>query len=205
MTQNSTVLSPIKKEFVAKDFNHLIGMEGFSDPLLTTHFKLYEAYVKNTNLLLMKWDEFREKGDYSDPSFGELKRHFGWEYNSIKLHEAYFGNLGKEKSEPSTELKNTIAEQFGTFDKWKEEFLGVGGTRGIGWAVLYKDTSGRLINCWIDEHNNGHLIQSEPIIVMDVFEHAFIADYGVERKKYVAAFMKNVQWDVIENRLSKEK
>jgi Fe-Mn family superoxide dismutase len=204
MTQNNATLSPAKQELTARNFSDLIGMEGFSERMLTTHFKLYEAYVKNTNLLFKKWEEFRAKGDFSDPAFGETKRRFGWEYNSVKLHEHYFGTLGKDKSDyNASSFKNAVSEQFGSFDQWKNEFLGVAGTRGIGWVVLYRDqVSQRLINCWIDEHNNGHLIQSEPILVLDVFEHAFLIDYGVDKKKYLEAFMKNVQWDKVDLRLT---
>jgi len=203
MTQNAT-LSPTKKELTPKNFSNLLGMEGFSEKMLTLHFQLYEGYIKNTNLLLKKWEEFRAKGDFSDPSFGEMKRRFGWEYNSVKLHELYFGNLGKEKSDPrDSSFEETVSEQFGSFDKWKDEFLGVAGTRGIGWTILYRDhATQRLVNCWIDEHNNGHLVESEPILVLDVFEHAFLTDYGVDRKKYLTAFMKNVQWDKVESRLT---
>ncbi len=204
MTQNSAVLIPSKKELAPKNFSNLLGMEGFSDKMLNQHFELYTGYVKNTNLLLKKWDEFRAKGDFSDPSFGEMKRRFGWEYNSVKLHELYFGNLGKEKSDLNTSsFKEAVSEQFGSFEKWQNEFLGVASTRGIGWTVLYRDhATERLVNCWIDEHNNGHLIQSEPILVLDVFEHAFLPDYGLDRKKYLAAFMKNVQWDKVDSRLT---
>jgi Fe-Mn family superoxide dismutase len=208
MSPDSATLNSPVKEVSAKNYSHLLGMEGFSEGLLTTHFKLYEAYVKNTNTLLKKWAEFRAKGDYTDLAFGELKRHFGWEYNSVQLHELYFGALGKEKSSETAAptFNEVVTEQFGSFEKWKEEFLGVGSARGIGWAVLYQDRStGRLVNCWIDEHNNGHLVGSEPILVLDVFEHAYIADYGVDRKKYLTAFMKNVQWDKVENRLNEGK
>lgn len=204
MTQNNATLTPAKQELIARNFTDLIGMEGFSERLLTVHFQLYEAYVKNTNLLFKKWDEFSAKGDFTDPAFGESKRRFGWEYNSVKLHEQYFGALGKEKSDVnSSSFKNAVSEQYGSFDKWKEEFLGVAATRGIGWVVLYRDhVTQRLVNAWIDEHNNGHLIQSEPILVLDVFEHAFMIDYGVDKKKYLTAFMNNVQWDKVDLRLT---
>lgn len=206
MTTQET-LHPTQKELTPKDFSHLIGMEGFSEKMLTTHFKLYEAYVKNTNLLFKKWDEFRANGNFADPTFAELKRRFGWEYNSVKLHELYFGNLTKEKSSinDAASFQEEVTTQFGTLDKWKDEFLGVGAARGIGWAVVYRDKfSERLINCWIEEHNAGHMIQAEPILVLDVFEHAFLIDYGVDRKKYLTAFMDNVNWNKVEMRMKGE-
>lgn len=201
----ATASAPLQTELKPKDFSHLIGMEGFSEKLLTVHFQLYEAYVKNTNTLNKKWAEFRQKGDYTDPSFGTLKKQFGWEYNSVKLHELYFGNLGGQKDQPTSKaFEKLVSQYFSSFDKWKEDFSGVATTRGIGWVVLYHDPdTNQLQNCWIDEHNNGHLIHSEPIVVLDVFEHAYLPDYGVDRKKYMAAFFKNLNWETIESRLNK--
>jgi Fe-Mn family superoxide dismutase len=204
MAANGTTLSPAAQELAPKNFSHLLGMEGFSERMLSIHFQLYEGYVKNSNSLLKKWEEFRSKGEFTDPAFAELKRRFGWVYNSVKLHEAYFGVLGKVESDSkNSSFERVVSQQFGSFEKWRDEFLAVASMRGIGWAVLYRDpTNQKLINCWIDEHNNGHLIQSEPILVLDVFEHAFLIDYGIDRKKYLTAFMKNVQWDKVELRLT---
>ena len=74
--------------------------------------------------------------------------------------------------------------------------------RGIGWTILYQDNvTGGLFNQWINEHEVGHFAGCIPILVMDVFEHAFITDYGLKRADYIAAFFKNVNWGVVERRL----
>lgn len=184
--------------YQAKDYTQLIGLEGFSEALLTNHFGLYEGYVKNTNTLMEKLSSM-EPGT---PEYAELKRRFGWEWNGMRLHELYFGNMSTERSEMSEELKEKIEKQWGSVEKWREDFVGTGTMRGIGWVILAHDEeSDVLMNVWIDEHDTGHLADAEPLLVMDVFEHAFILDYGMKRAEYIEAFMKAIDWKAVEQRL----
>ena len=74
--------------------------------------------------------------------------------------------------------------------------------RGIGWVVLYFDETGLLNISWINEHDVGHLAGAKPLLVMDVFEHAYITDYGIKRADYIEAFWKAIDWDVVEKRLA---
>jgi Fe-Mn family superoxide dismutase len=132
-----------------------------------------------------------------------LKRRFGWEFNGMRLHEYYFENLGgKEGLEKTGKLFKKISEEFESFETWEKEFRAIGMMRGIGWAVLYQDSlTGRLINFWINEHDVGHPAGCTPILILDVFEHAFIIDYGLKRADYIETFFKNIQWKVVEDRL----
>jgi superoxide dismutase, Fe-Mn family len=185
-------------EYKAKDFTHLIGMKGFSKQLLENHFKLYEGYVENTNKLLKL---FSGKGDPKDPGFAESRRRFGWEWNGMRLHEYYFDNLGGNGQLKRSSLFTEIQKQFGDFEKWQESFKAVGGMRGIGWAILYLDHfTGSLCNAWINEHDTGHLSGCSPIMIMDVFEHAFMIDYGIKKDGYIAAFIQNANWDLAVDR-----
>jgi len=93
-----------------------------------------------------------------------------------------------------------FSRQFGSFSAWETDFRATGALRGIGWAIVYRDTTGALINMWIDQHDCGHLTGCSPILVLDVFEHAFLLDYGLERGKYIEAFMKNVDWEIASER-----
>ena len=181
--------------YTKKDFTHLLGTEGFSDELLQDHFKLYEGYVANTNKLMEKGYDM-ESGT---PEYAELKRRFGWEWDGMRMHELYFGNLSKDAQNLSedSELHKKITEQFTSFEKWAEDFKATGAMRGIGWVVLAQDgDSGKLFNIWINEHDVGHLIGAKPLIVMDVFEHAYIRDYGLARADYISTFMKQINWDM---------
>lgn len=185
--------------YEAKNYDHLIGTPGFSDALLKNHFTLYQGYVTNTNKLL---DLLKTK-ELGTSEYSELQRRLGWEWNGMRLHELYFGNMANGGRAPSeTKLREKIEENFGSSDDWKKNFIETGKMRGIGWVVLYQDNeTGRLFNTWINEHDLGHLAGCTPILVMDVFEHAFMLDYGLKRADYIEAFWNAIDWEALENRL----
>jgi Fe-Mn family superoxide dismutase len=184
----------------------LSGLNGISDATLEMHFSLYEGYVKNTNLLNERLGAIRQAGKASgaDPAYAELVRRLGFEYNGMRLHEYYFDNMAKAPGEIGTgPLYNALGEAFGGFEEWKKDFMAVGGMRGIGWVIAYCDTAnGQITNHWISDHENGNLAGFVPVVVMDVWEHAFIKDYKPSDKgKYVEAFFANVDWGACESRL----
>ena len=182
--------------YQAKNYSHLIGMEGFSKQLLENHFTLYQGYVTNTNKVADILSQMLKDGKTGNPEYAELKRRFGWEFNGMRLHEYYFDNLGgKEPLAKGSKLNAAIEQQFGSYANWEADFKASGSMRGIGWTLLYFDgTNGTLYNEWINEHDTGHLAGCTPIVVLDVFEHAFMIDYGLKRGDYIAAFMKNLNW-----------
>jgi len=189
--------------YVAKDFGKLLGMDGFSETLLKNHFTLYQGYVANTNKLSDLLGGMLSEGKTVTPEYAELKRRFGWEWNGMRLHEFYFENLGgKGTLDPASKLGKAVAEEFGSVEKWEADFRAAGAMRGIGWVVLYQDkVGGRLFNQWVNEHDAGNPAGAVPLLVMDVFEHAFMVDYGLKRADYIAAFFRNVDWKAAEARL----
>lgn len=198
-TQKVKLNSP---EYIAKDYSYLYGMPGFSDALLKMHFQLYQGYVKNTNLLLNRFKELEVQDKDQSYDYGALKRRFGWEWNGMRLHELYFDNLGDrialDKSDP---LYQRIIKDFGSYESWKKNFIATGLIRGIGWVILYRDAqTGRLFNTWINEHDLGHLAGGNPLLVMDVFEHAYITQFGLDRGKYIQVFFDNIDWSKVAER-----
>jgi len=189
--------------YEAKDYSRLIGMDGFSETLLNNHFTLYQGYVTNTNKLRDALGQMAKDGKLTTPEYAELKRRFGFEWDGMRLHEYYFDNLGgKGDLAQSQKLAGAVAADFGGFEAWLADFKATGAMRGIGWAILYRDdASGTLINEWINEHQNNHLAGCKPILVMDVFEHAFMLDYGLKRADYIEAFFRNVNREMVESRL----
>ena len=189
--------------YVAKDYSFLLGMPGFSDTLLKNHFTLYQGYVNNTNKVMELLAGLVKAGKEGTPEFGELKRRLGWEFNGMRLHELYFENLGGDGDlgkAPNLEKKKK--EQFGSVEMCAKDFKANGTMRGIGVVVMYQDIeSGLLFNQWINEHDVGHPAGCNPILVLDVFEHAFITDYGLKKADYIEAFFKNLKWEVPEQRL----
>jgi superoxide dismutase, Fe-Mn family len=189
--------------YEARDYARLLGTEGFSDQLLNTHFTLYKGYVTNTNTLMDQLGALHKEAKSRTPVYAELKRRFGWEFNGMRLHEYYFGNMAKGgiSLDPASPLQKKISEDFGSLKNWEDDFKSTGVMRGIGWVMLYYDIyGGRLFNSWIDEHANGHLSGACPVLIMDVFEHAFITDYGLKRADYIEAFFKAIDWTVATKR-----
>lgn len=187
--------------YEAKNFEALLGTEGFSDVLLRNHLTLYEGYVSNTNKLV----DLLKTVEAGTPAWNELKRRFGWEWNGMRLHEFYFGNMLKGGAPISEKgaLAKKIKEDFGSMSAWEKDFRATGAMRGIGWAILAKDlTTGRLFNVWTNEHDVGHLAGASIILVMDVFEHAFALDYGLKRADYIEAFWKAIDGNVLEERFA---
>jgi len=189
--------------YTAKDYAKLIGIPGFSETLLKNHFTLYQGYVTNTNKVLDALAQMLKDGKTGAPEYAELKRRLGWEFNGMRLHEYYFENLGgKAGLDKAGKLAKSIAEGFGSIELWERDFRATGAMRGIGWAVLYQDPAdGRLMNFWINEHDVSHPAGGRPILVMDVFEHAYMLDYGLKRADYIEAFFKVIDWQAAEARL----
>lgn len=185
-----------------KDFKWLIGAPGFSEKLLITHFTLYSGYVKNTNKAL----ELLKILEPGTPQWAEVKRRFGWEFNGMRLHELYFGNMSKEKTKlpESSKLFKLITKAFGSIQAGCDDFVNTGKLRGIGWVVMvYDKDANQLFNLWVNEHDVGYLAGTVPLLVMDVFEHAFITDYNMDRAAYIKAFMDAIDWKVVQERFEK--
>ncbi len=193
--------------YTAKDYAKLIGMSGFTETLLKNHFTLYQGYVTNTNKVLDVLAQMQKDGKTGTPEYAELKRRLGWEFNGMRLHEYYFENLGGKASlDKNGPLGKQMQGDFGSVEEWEKDFRATGAMRGIGWAVLYQDnTNQRLINFWINEHDTGHPAGCIPILIMDVFEHAFMIDYGLKRADYIESFFKNIDWSKVESRMLKKK
>ena len=197
-----------------KKFDHLLGFLGLSDELLKNHFTLYEGYVNNVN----KIENILEKTESGSVEYAELQRRFGWEWNGMRLHELYFGNITRThgdlvethgnadlvETHGNASLREAILKEWGSFEAWEKDFRAMAAMRGIGWIVLYHDKeTGRLFNVWVNEHDGGHLAGATPLLVMDVFEHAYVTDYGIKRAEYIEVFMKSVDWEVVGSRFSK--
>ena len=182
--------------YVAKDYGKLIGMAGFSETLLKNHFTLYQGYVTNTNKALDIVEQMLKDGKTGLPEYAELKRRLGWEFNGMRLHEYYFENLGgKDPLDKYGPLGKQLQCDFGSYEMWEKDFRATGSMRGIGWAVLYQDSMNRrLFNFWINEHDVSHPAGCAPILIMDVFEHAFMIDYGLKRADYIESFFRNIDW-----------
>jgi superoxide dismutase, Fe-Mn family len=196
----------VLEKYQAKTFPAIEGgLDGMSREQLEVHFKLYQGYVNNTNMLNEKMAHFIDKKDFGSLEYAEMRRRLGFEFNGMRLHEYYFENMKPKGGQMSTSSKlyKKIEEQFGSYDQWEQDFKKTGAMRGIGWAILYQDPmTGRLFNFWITDHENGHPAGFTPILVMDVWEHAYTVDWkATERPNYIETFFNNINWEVVERRL----
>jgi Fe-Mn family superoxide dismutase len=199
------------KAYKEQAFDHLTGLDGISDTQIAEHRSLYAGYVKQVNTLNEKLAELlgRDKGSAGSPEFAELTRRLGYEYNGMILHEYYFSNL-RRAAEPQPSagsgLARALSEAFGSVDLWRARFQAIAGMRGIGWVILFEDPMTRqLTNHWITLHQNGVPAGFKPLLVLDVWEHAFMRDYkATEKSRYVEAFFRNVDWHVVERRLRED-
>lgn len=190
--------------YTAKNYDQLLGTAGFSDTLLKNHFTLYQGYVTNTNKVLDTLSLMTNEGKTGTPEYSELKRRLGWEFNGMRLHEYYFENMIKDgKALPQDKtLASKINADFGSYEQWEKDFKATGAMRGIGWVILYFDhIAQRLINVWVTEHDFGHLSGATPILVLDVFEHAYMLDYGLKKADYIESFFNAIDWAVCTKRL----
>lgn len=176
------------------------SLPGLTEKQLAEHHDvLYAGYVKKVNEIraaLATVDLSKANGTYSD--LRELKVEEGFAVNGVKLHEAYFENMAEKGQQPTGTLAQWIAADFGSYEKWAADFAACG-LAARGWVVLAFDfADGKLHNYVCDVHNQGGVWGAVPLLVLDVYEHAYFLDYATARKKYVDSFMAALDWDVVD-------
>jgi len=179
------------------------GLIGISDAQIDDHWKLYLGYVSQVNRLNDEIVDLVSQKQTSTLVYLDRKRRFGFEYNGMVLHEYYFGNLCSKCSPPlQGSLLQEMEIHWGSFQDWLDDFANTGKTRGIGWSILYMDpVTGQLLNAFIQEHENGHIAGFVPLLVMDVWEHAYMVDFkAMGRADYINAFIANINWKIVEDR-----
>ena len=187
------------------------ALNGISAQNIEEHIKLYQGYVKHVNLIS---DHLKTLSDPNLPAdqagsytyeIGELNRRFSFEFNGMRNHEYYFGQLegGAQPLDMTSPLGQKITARFGGFNEFVTHMTNLALTRGIGWAVLWYDKeANQLLTNWIDEQHLGHLNSAQFIFGIDVWEHAYVADYQPSGKKqYVTDYIAQVNWNVVSARI----
>ncbi|MDQ3076459.1 MAG: Fe-Mn family superoxide dismutase [bacterium] len=182
-------------------------LKGISKRTVEEHLKLYSGYVKHSNLILQKIEEYKSDSEKNAFVLGELQRRFSFEFNGMRNHEYYFKAFvgsGHGLSEGSS-FKSQIEKQWGSWDVWLAQFRSIAMTRGVGWAMLYFDTHTKhLTHAWVEEQHLGQLNGAQYILGLDMWEHSYMLDYAPsEKKKYVDAFFENLNWKVVEENFKK--
>lgn len=181
-------------------------LEGISQEQIAEHFEvLYKGYVDKVNEIRRKLEEeFSNMPNATYDDYRELKLEESFALNAVKLHESYFLGLGGDGVVPD-EIRDIFSKSFGSFENWQEEFRGLG-LASRGWAVLYYDLDEKgLYNGLSDWHSHGGVWDTKPILVLDVYEHAYFMDYGTKRQNYIDAYFANLDWQSILERIKKIK
>ena len=196
--------------YQAKSFD-LGGLAGISDGQLAEHLELYAGYVKQVNALTKDLAEIHSEKRATGKDFGlaEGTRRLAYEYDGMVLHEQYFSNLkpgGAPRPSDRQACGRALAQTYGSVDHWQENFKALGAMRGVGWVILFQDPlTGQLTNYWVSLHQDGIPARCKPLLVMDVWEHAFMRDYRAsQRLRYVDAFFTNIDWTTVERRFNEE-
>jgi Fe-Mn family superoxide dismutase len=184
----------MKKEYTPDDFKFEKDLDGRSVKMLTEHLKLYQGYVKKSNEIQEKIrlaDKAEANASYS--YIGELKRQETFSINGMKLHEVYFGHLGGN-GKPGGELLKMIESDFESYEQWQEDMVSTG-IAARGWGILAYDYRDNRLHTYGTDAHNIAVWGAVPLIALDVYEHAYMIDYGVNRKDYINSFFKNLNWE----------
>jgi len=197
----------IDESLVAQEKRFEVNTDFLSDSNISNHIELYEAYIRDFNLISAKLDSIDRKEVSSNHSgFKNLKHDETYNLNAAYLHELYFANIGDPNSQITMDslAYMRLARDFGSFDAWQNDFIACSQSSRCGWAVTYLNTyTQTLMNCVIDLHSQNVPTGMYPVIVMDLWQHAYYKDYLKDSKTYVNAMMKQFRWPVIEKRIVK--
>lgn len=191
------------KKYKPVDFSYLLGkVNGINDDLMKIHFKLYEGLVGATNKALVEIEKANITGVKNMVEYSSIQKQLSFFFNGMRLHELYFGVMcGDNMEKKNNELVKAIDKSFGSFNKWKANFMATGDIPGVGFVALCRDkVTGNMHNTWINEFNIGELIGVDILLVMDMWEHAFLCEFGLDTKKYQETFLNNVNWSVVSKR-----
>jgi superoxide dismutase, Fe-Mn family len=189
--------------YEAKTFN-IPELDGISPRTIEEHLKLYAGYVKHVNLIHQKIDELKQDSETNAYALAEVNRRLGFEFGGMKNHEYYFSQFeGGAHECPDGPLKDLAVAQFGSWDGFISHVGGTAMTRGVGWVIVYIDrTINKLVSTWVDEQHIGQLADVDIVLGLDMWEHSYMLDYPPsEKKKYVDAFFKNLNWEVVASRV----
>jgi Fe-Mn family superoxide dismutase len=188
----------LSEQIIPVDFSYLKAkMPKFDSTLIDIHLKLYEGYVAQVNFIESHLDKTE------DPfMLQSLRKQYGFEYDGMRLHELYFSQLGGNgKTSNKKRLSDRIETTFGSFENFKSKVLSFAKTRGIGWVILFgKIDGGDLKLSWVGDHEKGFLSGFVPVCVIDLWEHAYLSQFGLDKTKYIELLFEYMDWSVINSR-----
>jgi len=196
-------LVKVKNTYKAQDFSYIFdALDGFSEEQMKLHYGLYEGYVKKVNEINEKLKSSdRSSANHNYSEYRSLLVDLSHNLNGVVLHELFFSNLTDKFTDPSEDLKTIIDRDFGSWQGYIDDLKAAGMAARAGWAITgFNHSDGKLYNFAIDQHNFHVPLLIRPILVLDTWEHAFGTDFGTDKKSYIAAFLKNIDWSMVSKR-----
>ena len=177
-------------------------LPGLSERLIRSHWENnYCGALKALNVIEQRLAAMLADPELPPYVYGDLKREELLRTGSVRLHELYFGNLGGD-GKAGQAMEQVLAHEFGSYSTWEAEFRRTANALagGSGWVILARGPDGDLHNYWAWDHT-AFPAAGKPVLVLDMYEHAYHLDYGAAAARYVDAFMQNVAWDAVSRRL----
>jgi len=193
------------QELIKVNFHYNNTINAVSKKQYDVHFELYEGYINKVNEIWkeLKEDPQMENANATYSKYRGLKKGETYALDGVILHELYFDNLGGINNMPSGIALELIDQFFGSYENWKQDFIACG-KAARGWAVLcYDQRSKSLKNILCDSHDEGIILNSYPLIIMDVYEHTYFLDYQNKKADYIESFMLDINWDSVNMRAQK--
>lgn len=190
-------------EIKAKQFSY--DTSAISKKQFDEHVKLYKGYVDKTNQITheLMTQAGRAGANATYSPYRGLKKGETYAIDGVILHEAYFQNMTEKKTQPGPLIQRILTESFGGYDHWKEDMIACG-KAARGWGILiYEQRTGCFRNILLDLHDEGLICMAFPLVVMDMYEHAYFLDYATDKEKYIHQFINSINWDVVEKRAQK--
>ena len=185
----------------------LTGVKGLSPRAIELHLGLYEGYVTNLNKLLAEQREaFPAAGEAATPlDLASHARRFAFEYNGVVLHELFFealGPTGAGSPDKGGALAKAAERTFGGVKQWMQHASALARLRGVGWVVTVRErTTNRLYNTWVDLHHLSIPANTDIVLALDLWEHAYLLDFAPEqRETYFETVWSSIRWDKVESR-----
>ena len=197
----------LNESFVGQQKQFNVTTDFLSEKSINNHIELYKGYVENFNKVSAELDSADRSNVNSNHSdYRNKKLDETYNLNGIYLHELYFGNIGDNNSQINMDTLPymRLNRDFGTFDDWQKDFIACSLSSRNGWSVTYLNFyTQSYMNCFIDSHSKDVPAGMYPVIVMDMWQHAYYKDYLKDTKTYLVAMMKQLNWHVIDERFKK--
>ena len=190
-------------EFKKIDFTYSEDITVINKEQFDAHMRLYEGYINKMNEIdkLLKENSDLDLANSTYSKYRGIKRGETFALNGVILHELYFQNIGSPESKPDDTVKKFLIRDFGSFEEWEKQFVATA-KASRGWVVLAYDVRSKSFrNISLDAHDVGNIAFSTPILVLDMYEHAYFLEYADKKVDYINNFKKNINWNVINDRM----